>query len=67
MGKGINDESKTFSQRKSVGHSYDLDVEELWDRIENVFRMIASHDDILPMTTIEIVELLRSLSSDNQQ
>ena len=50
-----------------VGHSYDLDVEELWDRIENVFRMIASHDDILPMTTIEIVELLRSLSGDNQQ
>ena len=50
-----------------VGHSYDLDVEELWDRIENVFRMIAAHDDILPMTTIEIVELLRSLSGDNQQ
>ena len=50
-----------------VGHSYDLDVEELWDRIENVFRMIASHDDILPMTTIEIVEHLRSLSGDNQQ
>ena len=42
-----------------VGHSYDLDVENMWDRIENVFRMIASHDDILPMTTIEIVELLQ--------
>ena len=42
-----------------VGHSYDLDVEKLWDRIENVFRMIAAHDDILPMTTIEIVELLQ--------
>ena len=50
-----------------VGHSYDLDVENMWDRIENVFRMIASHDDILPMTTIEIVEHLRSLSGDNQQ
>ena len=50
-----------------VGHSYDLDVEKLWDRIENVFRMIAAHKDILPMTTIEIVEHLRSLSGDNQQ
>ena len=50
-----------------VGHSYDLDVEELWDRIDNVFRMIAAHDDILPMTTIEIVEHLSSLSGDNQQ
>lgn len=42
-----------------VGHSYDLDVEKLWDRIENVFRMIAAHKEILPMTTIEIVELLQ--------
>ena len=50
-----------------VGHSYDLDVEKLWDRIENVFRMIAAHKEILPMTTIEIVEHLRSLSGDNQQ
>ena len=50
-----------------VGHSYDLDVEKLWDRIENVFRMIAAHKDILPMTTIEIVEHLRSLSGDNKQ
>ena len=50
-----------------VGHSYDLDVENMWDRIENVFRMIAAHKEILPMTTIEIVELLRSLSGDNQQ
>ena len=59
MGKGINDESKTFSQRKSVGHSYDLDVENIWNRIENVFRMIAAHKEILPMATIEIVELLQ--------
>ena len=50
-----------------VGHSYDLDVEELWDRIENIFRMIAAHKEIPPMTTIEIVEHLRSLSGDNQQ
>lgn len=42
-----------------VGHSYDLDVEKLWDKIENVFRMIAAHKEILPMTTIEIVELLQ--------
>lgn len=42
-----------------VGHSYDLDVENMWERIENVFRMIAAHKEILPMTTIEIVELLQ--------
>ena len=42
-----------------VGHSYDLDVENMWERIENVFRMIAAHKEILPMTAIEIVELLQ--------
>ena len=44
-----------------VGHSYDLDVVDMWDRIENIFRLIAAHDEILPMTTIEIVEHLKSL------
>ena len=48
-----------FAIFQIVGHSYDLDVEELWERIENVFRMIAAHKEILPMTTIEIVELLQ--------
>lgn len=50
-----------------VGHSYDLDAENMWDRIENVFRQIAKHDDILPMTTIEIVEYLRLLSGEKQR
>ena len=45
-----------------VGHSYDLDVENMWDRIENVFRVIAAYDDILPMTTIEIVEYLQAIN-----
>lgn len=44
-----------------VGHSYDLDAEKLWDRMENVFMRIASQNDILPMTTIEIVEYLQAM------
>lgn len=43
-----------------VGHSYDLDIENMWDRIENIFRQIAAQDDILPMTAIEIVEYLQA-------
>ena len=45
-----------------VGHSYDLDTENMWDKMENIFDKIASDEDILPMTTIEIVEYLKAMS-----
>ncbi|WP_458408126.1 polysaccharide deacetylase family protein [Anaerotignum sp.] len=44
-----------------VGHSYDLDTENMWDRMENVFQIIAKQDAILPMTTIEIIEYLKAM------
>ena len=44
-----------------VGHSYDLDTENMWDKIENVFREISLQDDILPMTTIEIIDYLKAM------
>lgn len=46
-----------------AGHSYDLDVEKRWDRIENVFAKIASQNDIRPMTTIEIIEYLQAMEN----
>lgn len=44
-----------------VGHSYDLDIENLWERIENIFIKISSQKDILPMTTVEIIEYLQAM------
>ena len=44
-----------------VGHSYDLDTENMWDRMENIFRIISGQDDVLPMTTIEIIEYLKAM------
>ena len=44
-----------------VGHSYDLDAENMWGRMENVFRTIGEQDDVLPMTTIEIIEYLKAM------
>ncbi len=44
-----------------VGHSYDLDTENMWDKIEDVFREISLKDDILPMTTIEIIDYLKAM------
>ena len=44
-----------------VGHSYDLDTENMWDEIESIFKEISSQDDILPMTTIEIIDYLKAM------
>lgn len=44
-----------------AGHSYDLDTENMWDKIENIFKKISSQDNILPMTTIEIIDYLKAI------
>ena len=44
-----------------VGHSYDLDIENMWDRIENIFKAISSQNDIATMTTIEIIDYLKAM------
>ena len=44
-----------------VGHSYDLDTEDMWDRMENIFQIISNQEDVLPMTTIEIIEYLKAM------
>ena len=44
-----------------VGHSYDLDTENSWDKIENVFQRISLQQDVLPMTTIEIIDYLKAM------
>jgi len=44
-----------------VGHSYDLDVEDMWDRMEEMFQIISKQKDILSMTMIEMVEYLKAM------
>ena len=44
-----------------VGHSYDLDAAQMWERMENIFRRVAEDDDIQPMTHLEIVRYIRAM------
>lgn len=46
-----------------VGHSYDLDVEDKWELMEHVFDLISKENDILPMTTIEIIDYLKAMGN----
>lgn len=45
-----------------VGHTYDLDVENKWDSIEDIFSVISQQNDIIPMTTIEIIDYLKAMN-----
>ncbi len=41
-----------------VGHTYDLDAANMWDRMEAIFRRVAACPDVAFMTTLEIVRYL---------
>ena len=49
-----------------VGHSYDLDVENRWEQMESLFRLIGGQRDILPMTTAEAVAYLEAMDKAEQ-
>jgi peptidoglycan/xylan/chitin deacetylase (PgdA/CDA1 family) len=44
-----------------VGHTYDLDVEDMWDHMESVLKRVAEDEDILSMTNIELVRYLKAM------
>lgn len=44
-----------------VGHSYDLDAENMWEYIENLLQKISADEDIISMTNIEIVRYLKAV------
>ena len=44
-----------------VGHSYDLDAENLWDTMETMFAKVAADESVLSMTHLEYVEYLQAM------
>ncbi len=44
-----------------VGHSYDLDAENMWEEMESFFSRIAKDDCIESMTNIELVRYLKAI------
>ena len=41
-----------------VGHTYDLDAANMWERMEDIFRRVAACQDVAFMTNLEIVRYL---------
>ena len=46
-----------------VGHSYDLDAENMWETMENILKRISEDSDVISMTNIDIVRYLKSMRS----
>ncbi|MBP1551061.1 MAG: polysaccharide deacetylase family protein [Oscillospiraceae bacterium] len=46
-----------------VGHSYDLDAENMWETMENILKRISENSDIISMTNIDIVRYLKAMRS----
>ncbi|MBQ7102427.1 MAG: hypothetical protein IJN89_00025 [Anaerotignum sp.] len=42
----------------------DLDAEDMWGRMEAVFQTVSRQEDILPMTTIEMIEYLQAMEQE---
>jgi len=45
-----------------VGHSYDLDVLNIWDRMEQICRRVSEDDTVWPATHGELVRYLKNMS-----
>ena len=46
-----------------VGHSYDLDTEDMWDTVEKLLQKVSRAEDVISMTNIEIVRYLKAMDS----
>lgn len=44
-----------------VGHSYDLDVGNMWDEMEDILRRAAEDGDVASMTNLELVRYLKAM------
>lgn len=44
-----------------VGHSYDLDTEQMWEQMEAIFEKVAEDADIVSVTNIELVRYLKAM------
>lgn len=44
-----------------VGHSYDLDAEDLWETVEGIFARVSAAEDVLSMTHLELVEYQQAM------
>ena len=46
-----------------VGHSYDLDTENLWETLEEICAQVAAQEDVWSCTNLELVRYLKAMET----
>lgn len=59
--EGFFETNEEMALCQIVGHTYDLDVMDMWDYIEDVIKRVAISDDIINMTNMELVRYLKAM------
>lgn len=59
--QGFLETNQELALCQLVGHSYDLDVMQLWDTFERICRRVSACRDVWPATHIEIVRYLNAM------
>lgn len=59
--RGFLETDQELAVCQLVGHSYDLDVLNLWDTMEDICRQVSENENVWPATHIEIVRYLRAM------
>ena len=60
--RGFLETDQELALCQLVGHSYDLDVMNLWDTMEQICRWVSENSDVWAATHLELVRYLRSMS-----
>ena len=60
--RGFLETDQELALCQLVGHSYDLDVMNLWDKMEEICRVVSENKDVWAATHVELVRYLKNMS-----
>jgi hypothetical protein len=60
--EGFLESDRELALCQLVGHSYDLDVMDLWDAMERICRKVSENSNVWTATHLELVRYLRNLN-----
>ena len=60
--RGFLESDRELALCQLVGHSYDLDAMDLWDKMEKICRMVSENPNVWAATNLELVRYLKNAS-----
>lgn len=60
--EGFFQTEEELAQCQVVGHSYDLDAEQMWEKMERILARMAEDETVCSLTHLELVRYLRAMA-----